>query len=34
MVPLASVTADGAVAEPRVEGGPGGEPPEPHTTVS
>jgi hypothetical protein len=34
MVPLASVTAEGEIDEPRVEGGPGAEPPEPHTTVS
>jgi hypothetical protein len=34
MVPLRSVTAAGESAEPRVEGGPGSAPPEPHTTVS
>jgi hypothetical protein len=34
MVPLPSVTAEGEIDEPRVEGGPGAEPPEPHTTVS
>jgi hypothetical protein len=34
MRPLRSVTGAGDLREPRVEGGPGGESPEPHTTVA
>ncbi len=34
MRPLRSVTAEGDAREPRVEHGPGGESPEPHTTVA
>jgi hypothetical protein len=34
MRPLRSVSDAGETREPRVEGGPGGESPEPHTTVA
>jgi hypothetical protein len=34
MRPLRSVTAEGDEREPRVEGGPGGEEPEPHTSAA
>jgi hypothetical protein len=34
MRPLRSVTAAGDEREPRVEGGPGGEEPEPHTSAA